>query len=246
MTRWKLTIEYDGGPFMGWQCQAHGASVQAEIEGAIERFSGERARVHVAGRTDAGVHALAQVAHVDLDRETDGRTVREALNAHLRPNPIAILSAEAVSPDFHARLSAKRRHYRYLVLNRPARPALDMGRVWHVPQTLDRAAMREAARPLLGRHDFTSFRAALCQAKSPIRTLDRLDIDEDRDRIVFSVEARSFLHHQVRNMVGSLILVGRGKWRPAQVGEALEARDRSAAGPTAPPHGLYLVGIDYG
>jgi tRNA pseudouridine38-40 synthase len=244
-TRWKLTIEYDGRPYMGWQRQAHGASVQSEIETAIERFSGERARLHVAGRTDAGVHALGQVAHFDLERAADPRTVREALNAHLRPQPVAVLSAEAVPPGFHARMSARRRRYRYLVLNRPARPALDIGRVWHVPQALDDAAIRAAAAELVGHHDFTSFRAAMCQAKSPIRTLDRLEPVRTGDLLAFEVEARSFLHHQVRNMVGTLILVGRGKWRPARVAMALAAKDRAAGGPTAPPDGLYLVGVDY-
>jgi tRNA pseudouridine38-40 synthase len=243
--RWKLTIEHDGRPYVGWQRQAEGRSVQAEIEQAIEKFSGESSRVHGAGRTDAGVHALAQVAHFDLERETDGRTIREALNAYLRPEPIAILSAETAPPGFDARISARFRRYRYVVLNRPARAALDIGRVWHIYYELDIAAMREAAAHLLGRHDFSSFRAAECQAKSPVKTLDRLDIVTEGDRLSFEVGARSFLHHQVRNMVGTLILVGRRKWNPAQVAGALAARDRSAAGPTAPADGLYLVGVDY-
>jgi tRNA pseudouridine38-40 synthase len=245
-TRWKLTIEHDGRPYVGWQRQAAGRSVQGEIEQAIEKFSGETPRVHGAGRTDAGVHALAQVAHFDLERETDGRVIREALNAWLRPEPIAILSAEAAPPGFDARISARYRRYRYVVLNRPARAALDIGRVWHIYYELDIAAMREAAAHLLGQHDFSSFRAAECQAKSPVKTLDRLDITADGDRLNFEVGARSFLHHQVRNMVGTLILVGRRKWAPAQVAEALAARDRAAAGPTAPADGLYLVGVDYG
>jgi tRNA pseudouridine38-40 synthase len=243
--RWKLTIEHDGRPYVGWQRQAEGRSVQAEIEQAIEKFSGESSRVHGAVRTDAGVHALAQVAHFDLERETDGRTIREALNAYLRPEPIAILSAETAPPGFDARISARFRRYRYVVLNRPARAALDIGRVWHIYYELDIAAMREAAAHLLGRHDFSSFRAAECQAKSPVKTLDRLDIVTEGDRLSFEVGARSFLHHQVRNMVGTLILVGRRKWNPAQVAGALAARDRSAAGPTAPADGLYLVGVDY-
>jgi tRNA pseudouridine38-40 synthase len=244
-TRWKITIEHDGRPYVGWQRQAHGKSVQQEIEEAITKFSGETVRLHAAGRTDAGVHALGQVAHFDLERQTPPETVREALNAYLRPQPISILSAEAVDPHFHARMSARQRRYRYLVLNRPAKPALDIGRSWHVPYLLDVAAMRAGAAHLLGKHDFTSFRATECQAKSPVRTLDRLDIDEGHSSLTFEVFARSFLHHQVRNMVGTLILVGRGKWSPEQVAQALDARDRRAGGPTAPPDGLYLVGVDY-
>lgn len=245
MARWKLTIEYDGRPYMGWQHQPHGASIQTEIEQAILKFSGETVRLHGAGRTDAGVHALGQVAHFDLEKATTGRTVREAVNAYLRPQPIAVLSAEEAPDDFHARLSARGRRYVYRVLNRPARPALEIGRVWHVPYALDVDAMREGARHLLGKHDFTSFRAAECQAKSPVKTLDRLDILQNGSLLDFAVEARSFLHHQVRNMVGTLVLVGRGKWRPQHVAEALAARDRSAAGPTCPPDGLYLVAVDY-
>ncbi len=219
--------------------------MQGEIEQAIAKFSGEQVTVHAAGRTDAGVHALGQVAHFDLERDCDGHTVREAINAYLRPQPIAVLHAEAAPPGFHARLSARRRRYRYVVLNRPARAAFDAGRVWHVHAKLDRDAMREAARALLGHHDFTSFRAAECQAKSPLKTLDRLDIVTEGERLLFEVEARSFLQHQVRNMVGTLMLVGRGKWRPERVAEALAAQDRAAAGPTAPADGLYLVGVDY-
>ena len=245
MTRWKLTIEHDGRPYVGWQRQAQGKSVQQEIEEAITKFSGETARLHAAGRTDAGVHALGQVAHFDLERPTEPKVVREALNAYLRPQPISILSAEIVDPRFHARMSARRRRYRYIVLNREARPALSIGRTWHVPYRLDIAAMGEGAAHLIGSHDFTSFRATECQAKSPLKTLDRLDIVTDDANLVFEVSARSFLHHQVRNMVGTLILVGRGKWLPEQVAQALAARDRRAAGPTAPPDGLYLVGVDY-
>ena len=246
MTRWKLTIEHDGRPYVGWQRQAQGQSVQQEIEEAITKFSGETVRLHGAGRTDAGVHALGQVAHFDLERPTDAKTVREALNHYLRPQPISILSAEEADPHFHARMSARRRRYRYIVLNREARPALDIGRAWHVPYRLNIAAMGEGASHLIGKHDFTSFRASECQAKSPVKTLDRLDIVSHGANLIFEVSARSFLHHQVRNMVGTLILVGRGKWLPAQVAQALAARDRTAAGPTAPPDGLYLVGVDYG
>ncbi len=246
MTRWKLTIEHDGRPYVGWQRQAHGASVQQEIEEAIAKFSGEAVRLHAAGRTDAGVHALGQVAHFDLERPTEAKVVREALNHYLRPQPIAIVLAEQADPHFHARMSARRRRYRYIVLNREARPALEIGRAWHVPYRLDVAAMGEGASHLIGKHDFTSFRASECQAKSPVKTLDRLDIVNDGAHLIFEVSARSFLHHQVRNMVGTLILVGRGKWLPDQVAQALAARDRTAAGPTAPPDGLYLVGVDYG
>jgi tRNA pseudouridine38-40 synthase len=246
MTRWKLTVEYDGRPYVGWQRQAAGQSVQAEIESAIAKFSGETPRLHAAGRTDAGVHALGQVAHFDLERATEAKVVREAINAYLRPQPISIVDAEPAPANFDARLSARYRRYIYKVLNRPARPALNIGRMWHVPYDLDIAAMRAGAAHLIGRHDFTSFRATECQAKSPVKTLDRFDIAQDGELLAFEVGARSFLHHQVRNMVGTLILVGRGKWRPEQVAEALQARDRSAAGPTAPPDGLYLVGVDYG
>jgi tRNA pseudouridine38-40 synthase len=245
VTRWKLTIEHDGRPYVGWQRQAKGQSVQQEIEEAITKFSGETVRLHGAGRTDAGVHALGQVAHFDLERPTDAKVVREALNHYLRPQPISILSAEEADPHFHARMSARRRRYRYIVLNREARPALAIGRAWHVPYRLDVAAMGEGASHLIGQHDFTSFRATECQAKSPVKTLDRLDIVGDDANLIFEVSARSFLHHQVRNMVGTLILVGRGKWQPEQIAQALAARDRSAAGPTAPPDGLYLVGVDY-
>jgi tRNA pseudouridine38-40 synthase len=246
MTRWKLTVEYNGRPYVGWQRQASGQSVQGEIESAIAKFSGETPRLHAAGRTDAGVHALGQVAHFDLERATDAKVVREAINAYLRPQPISIVDAEPAPANFHARLSARYRRYIYKVLNRPARPALDIGRMWHVPYDLDIAAMRAGAAHLIGLHDFTSFRATECQAKSPVKTLDRFDIVQDGELLAFEVGARSFLHHQVRNMVGTLILVGRGKWKPEQVAEALQARDRSAAGPTAPPDGLYLVGVDYG
>ena len=245
MPRYRLSIEYDGRPFVGWQRQDNGPSVQQALEEAVHAFCGETVRLHCAGRTDAGVHALGQVAHVDLARERPPDTLRNAVNFHLRPLPVAVLAAEAVPDEFDARRSAIRRHYLFRLLNRRAPPALDAGRVWHVAAPLDAAAMHQAAQVLVGRHDFTSFRAAECQALSPVRTLDRLDVRRDGDEIRVIAEARSFLHHQVRNMAGTLRLVGSGKWGPAEVARALAARDRAASGPTAPPHGLYLVAVDY-
>jgi len=244
--RWRLLIEYDGGGFSGWQRQENGPSVQAALEDALFAYSGERRLVQGAGRTDAGVHAAGQVAHLDLERPSDAKTLRDAINFHLRPAPVAVLSAEAASEDFHARFSATARHYRYRILNRRAPPVLDAGRVWWVKQPLDADAMAEAAALLVGRHDFTSFRAADCQADSPLRTLDRLAVRRDGDFVTIEASARSFLHHQVRNMAGTLSLVGLGRWRPRRVGEALAAGDRSAAGPTAPPEGLCLTAVDYG
>lgn len=249
MTRWKITIEYDGGPFFGWQMQESEPSVQQALEDAIRAFSGEDARVHAAGRTDAGVHALGQVAHFDLEKETDARTVREATNAHLRPRPVAVLRAEIVDREFHSRFSAKKRHYLYRILQRKAPPVLDAGRVWHVPLPLDVGAMQKAANYLIGTHDFTSFRAKECQSDSPVKSLDQLDIiaapPGHPDEIHILASARSFLHHQIRNITGTLKMVGEGKWSPQDVKKALEARDRSAAGPTAPAHGLYFVKVDY-
>ena len=245
MPRYKLVIEYDGTPFAGWQRQANGRSVQQAVEEAIERFAGEAVRVQCAGRTDAGVHATHQVAHADLARDWPADTVRSAVNAHLRPEPVAVVSAEAVPDAFDARRSAKRRHYLYRILNRRARPALDATRVWHVPWRLDAHLMRAAAQTLVGRHDFTTFRAAQCQADSPVRTLDRLDVERIGDEIRVEAAARSFLHHQVRSIVGTLMLAGAGRWSVPQVREALEARDRTRCGAMAPPSGLYLVGVDY-
>jgi tRNA pseudouridine38-40 synthase len=245
MPRYKLTIEYDGTPFVGWQRQANGLSVQEVMEQAVLGFSGEAALVQGAGRTDAGVHALGQVAHVDLAKATTADTVRLALNDHLKAWPVAVLAAAAVADDFHARFSAISRRYRYRVLNRPSAPTLDRGRVWWLPVALDAAAMHEAAQRLVGQHDFSSFRAAECQAASPEKTLDRLDVSRRGEEIEVAAVARSFLHHQVRNMVGSLSLVGRGKCRAEDLSRALEARDRRAAGPTAPPQGLYLVEVRY-
>jgi tRNA pseudouridine38-40 synthase len=245
VTRYKLTIEYDGRPFVGWQRQANGPSVQQAIEEAIFRFCGEEVRITVAGRTDAGVHALGQVAHVDLVRETTPDTIQGALNFHLKPAPVAILAVEAVPPTFDARMTAIRRSYRYRIVNRRAPLTFEAGLAWQVARPLDAAAMHEAAQVLVGHHDFTSFRAAECQARSPVKTLDRLDVRRFGEEIEIVAEARSFLHHMVRNMVGTLKLVGEGKWTPKDVARALRARDRSAAGPTAPPDGLYLVGVGY-
>ena len=245
MPRFKLTIEYDGTPFVGWQIQAGGTSVQGALTDAIAAFTGERATVQGAGRTDAGVHALGQVAHVDLTRDRDTDTVRDALNAHLRPHPIAVLAAEQVPDDFDARFSARQRHYLYRIVNRRADLALERTRAWRVPRPLDDAAMQAAAQRLVGRHDFTTFRAAECQAKSPVKTLDRLDVARQGDEVRVYAAARSFLHHQVRSMVGSLVLVGDGKWSGDDLMAALAARDRTRCGQVAPPEGLYLARVDY-
>ena len=245
MPRYKLVIEYDGTPFAGWQIQANGPSVQGTLAAAIEAFCGDRVQIQGAGRTDAGVHALGQVAHVDLAKNTDPETVRDALNAHLRPHPIAVLTAEIVAPDFDARFSATRRHYLYRIVNRRADLAIDRQRAWRIARPLDARAMQVAAQHLVGKHDFTTFRAAECQAKSPVKTLDRLDVEREGDELLVHAGARSFLHHQVRSMVGSLALVGEGKWSTADLAHALAARDRAACGPVAPPDGLYLVKVEY-
>ena len=245
MPRYKILIEYDGAPFSGWQYQDNSPSVQRTIMTAIELFSGEKVMVQGAGRTDAGVHALGQVAHFDLSSERETDTIRDALNAHLRPHPIAILSAEKVAADFDARRSAVRRHYLYRISNRRPDLALDRGRAWRVPRRLDADAMHAAAQRLVGKHDFTTFRSTECQAKSPEKTLDRLDVSRAGDEIHVTAVARSFLHNQVRSMVGSLVPVGDGKWTADDLSRALEARDRSACGPVAPPDGLYLVRVDY-
>jgi tRNA pseudouridine38-40 synthase len=245
MPRYQLTIEYDGTGFCGWQRQANGLSVQAALEAAVEKFCGERAIVFGAGRTDAGVHALGQAAHLDLSRETSGVVLRSALNHHLRPLAISVLAAEEAPSDFDARRSALGRVYRYRILNRRAPPALDRGRVWHVAPPLDALAMQEGARQLLGRHDFSTFRDSACQAGSPVKTLDALQVGRIGDEIIVEARARSFLHHQVRNIVGTLQLVGIGRWPPAAIAAALAARDRRAGGPTAPPDGLSLVEIRY-
>jgi tRNA pseudouridine38-40 synthase len=245
MPRYKLIVEYDGTPFTGWQRQINGRSVQQAVEEAIERFAGHAVRVHCAGRTDAGVHATHQVIHADLEGEWRTDTVRDAANAHLRPEPVSVLSAAIVPEAFHARLSAVKRHYLYRILNRRSPPGLDLNRVWHVPWPLDATVMHRAAQMLVGRHDFTTFRAAECQANSPIRTLDRLDVERVGDEVRIHASARSFLHHQVRSMVGTLAKAGSGRWSVEDVRAALDARDRKRCGPMAPSAGLYLVGVDY-
>ncbi len=246
MPGWALLLEYDGGPFVGWQRQASGLSVQSVLEAAAAKLSGGHPVASVvAGRTDAGVHAEAQVAQIALPGTLSAATVRDALNYHMKPHPVVVLAAAPAPAGWSARFSAIRRSYRYRILDRRARPALLAGRVWHVRGPLDAAAMRAAAQRLLGRHDFTSFRAAACQAASPLRTLDRLDVRREGDIVEIVAEARSFLHHQVRNMVGTLKLVGDGRWQAEDVARALAARDRGAAGPTAPAAGLCLTAVGY-
>ncbi len=246
MPRFALLIEYDGGPFVGWQRQRDGLSVQEVLEAAAAKLSaGQTVSSRVAGRTDAGVHAAGQVAEIALETEIGADRLRDALNYHMKPHPVSVLGVAIAPETWTARFSAFRRTYRYVILNRRARPALAAGRVWHIPAALDAEAMRRAALPLLGRHDFTSFRAAACQAKTPIRTLDRLDVRASGETIEIVAEARSFLHHQVRTMVGTLRLAGDGSWPAERVGAALAARDRAAAGPTAPAAGLCLVSVGY-
>ena len=245
MTRYRLTIEYDGRPFVGWQHQAEGLSVQDTIAEAVFKFCGERRTIYGAGRTDAGVHALGQVAHLDIEKETTAFRLLEAVNFHLKPHPIAILDCAAAAPDFHARFSAIERRYRYRIVNRRAPLTLDQGRAWRVGLPLDAGAMHAAAQVLVGHHDFTSFRATDCQADSPVKTLDALGVSRYGQEIEVAARARSFLHHQVRNIVGTLRLVGEGKWTARDVKKALDARDRAEAGPTAPADGLYLVAVKY-
>jgi tRNA pseudouridine38-40 synthase len=245
MTRYKLTIEYDGAGFHGWQKQANVVSVQQTLEEAIRSFSGEEVTLHIAGRTDAGVHARANVAHFDLQKNTTGDVVRDALNACVRPHRVAVLEAAAVPDTFHARLNATSRSYRYLIVNRRPPVALLADKAWHVIKPLNVVPMQEAAKLILGKHDFSTFRAHGCQANSPLRTLDTLDIRQDGENIIFHAAARSFLYHQVRNMVGTLAMVGTGQWSIADFKSAFEAHDRRAGGPTAPAEGLTFWDVSY-
>ncbi len=245
MPRYRLTIEYDGTPFVGWQRQDNGPSVQGAIETALFKLSGEQTLVQGAGRTDTGVHALGQVAHCDLARDFPADRIRDGLNAHLRPDPVAIIAAVQVDGEFHARFSAARRHYLYRIVNRRAPLALDHDRAWLVQVPLDAGEMHEAAQGLVGRHDFTTFRASQCQAASPVRTLDRISVERTGAEIVVRCDALSFLHNQVRSIVGSLKLVGEGKWTRGDLATALRACDRARCGPVAPPEGLYLAQVDY-
>ncbi len=248
MPRFRITIEYDGGPFVGWQVQDNGPSVQGAIAEAITALSGETVSVFGAGRTDAGVHARGQVAHFDLTKDWDVDRIRDGLNHHLKPAPISILEAVSADEDFHARFSATARHYLYRIINRRSPPALLRGQAWHVARPLDASRMNDAAQFLVGRHDFTTFRSVHCQAKSPVKTIDRLTVsrsESDSELVEVRASARSFLHNQVRSIVGTLKRVGEGAWTPEDVRAALEAAERSACGPVAPPEGLYLVAVDY-
>ena len=245
MARFALTLEFDGGPFMGLQRQVHGPSVQQSVEEAVLAVTGERVTMHAAGRTDAGVHALGMRAHLDIAKPMAPFRLMEALNARLRPAPVAVLDCEVVPDAWHARFSCLGRAYEYRILNRRATPTLERGRVWHVPQALDTDAMHRAAQALVGLHDFTTFRSVHCQAKSPVKTLDRLDVSRQGSLVVIETAARSFLHHQVRSMVGCLALVGMGRWPEERVAEALAAQDRGALGLNAPPEGLYFVAARY-
>jgi tRNA pseudouridine38-40 synthase len=245
MPRYRVSLEYDGGPFVGWQRQENGPSVQSALETAVHKLSGEQVTVTGAGRTDAGVHALGQVAHFDLTKEFGADKILGALNYHLRPDPVAVLAADVVPAEFHSRFDAIARHYHYRIVCRKPPLVFDHGRAWHVTHKLDAGAMHEGAQMLLGNHDFTTFRAVECQAKSPIKTLDKLNVSSVADEIHIDASARSFLHHQVRSIVGSLKLIGEGKWRPREIGEALAARERARCGPVAPADGLYLVRVDY-
>jgi tRNA pseudouridine38-40 synthase len=245
MTRWKITLEYDGGGFSGWQRQENAPSVQQTVEESIASFCGEEVRLQVAGRTDAGVHALAQVAHFDIQKPAEAETIRDALNYYLREKPVCILQAESVGEDFHARFSAKARHYLYRVVNRKPPLVLERSLASHVTRELKREPMQKAADLLLGTHDFSTFRAQNCQAKSPNKTMDVAQIEQVGDEFCFLFSARSFLYHQVRNMVGTLLLVGTGQWSLENFKTAFDACDRTKGGPTAPSQGLYFVRVDY-
>ncbi|WP_372786048.1 tRNA pseudouridine(38-40) synthase TruA [Phenylobacterium sp.] len=245
MPRYKLTLEYDGGPYCGFQAQADLPTVQGSLERAVKAFCGQTLRVAAAGRTDTGVHATAQVAHIDLEKDWPAETVRNALNAHLRPEPIVVLEAEVAPEGWHARFSAVERRYRYRILNRVSPPGLEQGHVWHVKAPLDADAMHAAAQALVGHHDFTTFRDLACQAKSPVKTLDVATVRREADEVVLVFEARSFLHRQVRSMTGSIAEVGLGRWTAGDLKAALDAVDRKACGPVAPAEGLYLTGVSY-
>ncbi|MGB5092052.1 MAG: tRNA pseudouridine(38-40) synthase TruA [Parvibaculum sp.] len=245
MPRYKLTIEYDGSPFVGWQSQTGGGGVQDVVEAGFRGFCGQDIRVSAAGRTDAGVHALGQVAHVDLEKPVAPDTLRDAVNAHMRPHPVAIVEAEQVGDDFEARFSAIRRHYMYRIVNRRAPLTLDRHQAWLVHKPLDARAMHHAAQVLVGHHDFTTFRSVQCQAKSPVKTMDEVSVSAYGEEIEIICRARSFLHNQVRSIVGTLKMVGEGKWSARDVERALQAKDRAACGPVAPPDGLYLIRVDY-
>jgi tRNA pseudouridine38-40 synthase len=245
MPRYKLIIEYDGRPFHGWQRQQDGPSVQGVLEKAVLDFSGETVTIHGAGRTDAGVHAMGQAAHFDLEKDISLEGLQNAINHYLRPKPVAVIRAARVADDFHARFSAKGRHYLYRIVNRRAPLVLEAGRAWHLPGSIEAEVMQEAAQRLIGKHDFTSFRSAACQAKSPVKTLDRIAVIRKGEEIRVTVAARSFLHHQVRNIVGTLKMIGEHKWPVDQMDSILDAKSRSAAGPTAPADGLYLIKVDY-
>ena len=245
MPRYRLLVEYDGRPYRGYQAQGELPSVQASIERAVKAFCGEELRLQAAGRTDTGVHATGQVLHIDLEKDWKPAVVRDALNAHLVPEPIAILAVDVPGGDWHARFSAKERRYLYRILNRKSPPALDQGRVWHVKKPLEVSAMHEAAQALIGKHDFTTFRDAQCQAKSPVKTLDLAAVRREGEYVLLEFASRSFLHRQVRSMTGSLAEVGAGRWTAADLKAALEAADRTACGPVAPPDGLYFTGVSY-
>lgn len=245
MTRFALTLEFDGGPFMGLQRQDHGRSVQQAVETAVHAVTGEKVTMHSAGRTDSGVHALAMRSHVDIAKAIEPFRLMEALNARLRPDPIAVLACEVIPDDWHARFSCVGRAYEYRIVNRRAPLTLERGHAWHVSRDLDADAMHRSAQMLVGRHDFTTFRSAHCQANDPVKTLDRLVVRREGERVIIEAAARSFLHHQVRSMVGTLALVGQGQWREEQVAEALAAKDRAALGLNAPAEGLYFVAALY-